>query len=302
MDRNIGSQCHQLGARQKGRGAFTLIELLVVVAITSVLMAVFVPALAKARRRARSMLGASNQKEIVRALNLYAIDNDNRYPESVATIGSATNWNWQGPFVLTNIGSRAPHLHRAMSEYLGEYIEDADIMVCPNAPKKYKHLQRAWDAGDHWDNPDSPLPGPWADWVKGSYCFYWNYTGLLEDRLFEGPRKLLGGRRQSALLVSCYFGYDHWRSPGAFGSCEKFAAARIIPEETASSAYWSQLKTDTFHLYTINVNLRAGYADGHVDNFAGSEVVTMKVIKERFANEPYDYGPGDFYLPISALH
>jgi hypothetical protein len=268
----------------------------VVLAIISVLMGIFVPALEKARRRARTMLGASNQNQIVRALNLYAIDNDNRYPPSVAKIGPGPDWSWKEPFVLTALESDAPKPHRAVSGYLREYIQDASTMFCPSAPKEVKYLQEAWDAGDRWNNPDTRL--------YGVYCFYSNYTGLLENGLFRGPRKLLGGRRQSELLVSCYFGYDHWRTEGSYGSCEKFPGAGVTPEVDASSAYWFRARTDTFDLDTIKIKLQAGYVDGHVETFTASDVVTMKVIKFRSTNPPtpYTYGPGDFYLPIDALY
>jgi prepilin-type N-terminal cleavage/methylation domain-containing protein len=288
----------RLSIIDRGRGAFTLLELLVALAVVSFLTAISLPALSRAKRQARRVKSMSNQRQIVEAVNLYALDNDNRYPESVATIGSATNWNWQEPFVLTSIESRAPHLHRAMSEYLGDYIRDAGMMVCPNAPKRYRHLQEAWQAGDRWNNPDTWL---FRDWVKGTYCFYWNYTGLLADRLFQGPRRLLGGRGQSSLMVTCYLGYDHWRSPDSFGSCQRFTKARLTAEGVASSAYWSRLKSDSCSLDTINARPHAAYTDGHVESFAAREAATMKVIKDRFTNQPYTYGPGDFYLPAGEL-
>jgi len=200
---------------------------------------------------------------------------------------------------------------RDIGEYLHSYIEDASIMFCPNAPKKYKYLQEAWDAGDAWNNPHTLLP---EDAMNGTYCFYWNYTGLLDGRLFKGPRNLLGGRGQSELLVSDYFGFANWRNEMcyggdyyAYGSCERFEGANVTPGEpeySAGSAYWSRLQSDSFNLNTIEIKLQAGYADGHVGSYTASEVATMKVIRDRFTNEPYEYdehGPGYFYVPIGGL-
>jgi hypothetical protein len=264
------------------------------VGIVSLLTAISLPILINVRRRALTMHGMKNQRQIVDGVNFYAMDNENRYPPSVATIGSTANWNWQAPFVLTGIDTHAANPHRAMSEYLRGYITDARTMFCPNAPKRYKYLQQAWDAGDAWNNPDTLFP---RDWIKGSYCFYWNYTGLLQNRLFKGPRCLFGERGQSKLLVSCYFGYNNWRSPNAFGSCEGFKGADITPERPESSAYWSRDAADGFDLHTIEVELHAGYTDGHVEKFTPADVTTMKVILNRFTYEPYEYGPGYFYLP-----
>ena len=33
------------------------------------------------------MIGAGNQRQIVEALSIYALDNNDRFPDSVATIG-----------------------------------------------------------------------------------------------------------------------------------------------------------------------------------------------------------------------
>jgi len=287
--------------RRPSRG-FTLLELLVVIFVVSVLTGILVPALSKARQQARIVLGTRNQREIVLGVNLFASDNDQQYPESVATIGDVSlSWNWQEPMMLTGFRARSPRLHRSMSAYLRPYIEDAATMYCPSAPQKYKHLQGAWDAGDEWDNPETP---PVLDPMSGTYCFYWNYTGYLQEReyLFRGPQSTAGGPGRSKLLVSDYFGYDHHRNRDAYGSCEKFAAASIAEGSLLSSAYWSD--RGRAGAGAPEIKLHAGYTDGHVESFSASDTLTMKVIRYPETGEPYldGIGPGDFYLPRNALH
>ena len=288
--------------RKRPNRAFTLIELLVVISVISLLAGVLLPALSKAKQQARKLLGVSNQRHIVSAAVLYASDNDQRYPESVATLGDIS-WNWGEPTILTGLSVRSPRMHRSMSAYLQDYIEDASTMFCPNTPRKYKYLQQAWDAGDDWDNPQtSPVQDP----VKGTYCFYWNYIGYLQERdyLFKGPRNSAGGWWQSKLLVSDYFGYDHHRNPNSYGSCEKFPGASITEGTLLSSAYWSD-KGNTVP-GAPDIRLNAGYTDGHVESFSSSDTVAMRVIKVPQTGEPYPYGdgigPGFFYLPRKALH
>ena len=140
--------------------------------IVSFLTVALLPALNRARRQARTFQGMNNQRHIVNACNLFALNNNDRYPPSVATVGFNGIWNWSDPRKIIGKHQRTPAVHRAISEYLGPYIEDADVMFCPNAPQKYKWLRDAWQAGDNWDNPDTAIP---KDPVGGTYCFWWNY-------------------------------------------------------------------------------------------------------------------------------
>ncbi|MBO4632113.1 MAG: prepilin-type N-terminal cleavage/methylation domain-containing protein, partial [Lentisphaeria bacterium] len=62
------------------RGYFTLVELLIVIAIIAILTALSLPALNRARERAKSIDCVSNLKQIQLALNGYANDSQDAFP------------------------------------------------------------------------------------------------------------------------------------------------------------------------------------------------------------------------------
>ncbi len=283
--------------------AFTLIELLVVISIITTLLAISAPALIGVRRQATALLAMRGQREVAGAVNLFAGDNDDFYPPSVATVGVQDNWNWSEPTKLIGEKTRSPQVHRSMSAYLRSYVEDAKTISCPSVPRQYTYLQEAWDAGDEWDNPDTPVV---SDPVWGTYCFYWGYIGYLGQprTLFRGPSgPAAGGRQQSRLLMTDYLGFGNWRSPESFASCEKLPGAEIFAERNVEPSLW--LATGDPNTAKPAIKLRAAFTDEHVETYHPSDTIPMRVPRTADGVPPWPDGgasPGVFYLPRSALH
>ncbi len=81
---------------------FTLIELLVVIAIIAILAAMLLPALAKAREKARSISCVSRQKQAMTQILIYFSDNNDTFVSYGAKNGSAV-YNWWGEVLFPEI-------------------------------------------------------------------------------------------------------------------------------------------------------------------------------------------------------
>ena len=115
----------ELGGWEPGRGrAFTLIELLVVIAIIAILAALLLPALARAKEKAKCIACLSNLRQVGVSLTLYTDSQDNKVPSAV-TYGS-----------VAGDPSTAPNTVQYTDEYggvpLALNVANPHVFWCPS--------------------------------------------------------------------------------------------------------------------------------------------------------------------------
>lgn len=162
--------------------AFTLVELLVVIAVIAILVSLLLPALSRAKFSSEKAVCASNMRQWGIAVQLYASDNQDSFPDD-----SEAELNWAGKRLQDFF------VNYLIKEVSGTVKEKNHVLFCPT-----QKWHRYWD-----------FSHPTSDPVLFGYQFVpsrdtnstgWNYNshGLGG---WAGKRKLGGAFKQAPTLI-----------------------------------------------------------------------------------------------------
>jgi prepilin-type N-terminal cleavage/methylation domain-containing protein len=190
--------------RRQSTPGFTLIELLVVIAIIAILAALLLPALASAKNKAKRIQCASGMRQLGLGMNIFAVDNTDRYPPAGWANGSDTQPKFQmswDSFINSYIGG-----HTSQTDLQQGYLLAGDvpnILQCPLdtfpkvqwvggtdpifALRSYAMNSVGPNQGSQWQVESANRTYPFPP-IQNGVGIFWHDNGLLPDWNAPGYR------------------------------------------------------------------------------------------------------------------
>lgn len=189
--------------QSESRSGFTLIELLVVIAIIAILASMLLPALTKAKGKAKSIQCAGNLKQFGIAASLYSDDNDDYVvPTYVLREGNyQMTHSWPG--LLNNyMGHNWPTRSSAVSV---RKPSDYPAAVCPADRDRFGYSHNYYCGIE--------TSGAWVWYFKRGQATRPTNTGLLVDGIWLARptfwRPFLGGNSAPAANKDVVVNFHH---------------------------------------------------------------------------------------------
>jgi prepilin-type N-terminal cleavage/methylation domain-containing protein len=143
-----------LRAAQTARG-FTLIELLTVIAIIGILAAIVIPTMGTVREKAERAVDSNKLREILKAAQIYAGDNQDRLPDPQAITNAILQapqpaWRWPGILAKNNILTD-PTFYFTKNDPAFNAAAPVQFIITPSAARNQMHPSFVQNRSPSWE-------------------------------------------------------------------------------------------------------------------------------------------------------
>ncbi len=249
------------------RTGFTLIELIVVVSITALLVAILLPALARSRQQAKSVLCSSNIKQLLAGLMMYEAEN--------ATLPHAFHYAPMNPPPCGYAGNKvfdppAWWWFNYTTDFCASDNRKKDALYCP--ANKITNIELKGYV----------LHGNYG--VNQSICKIPENSSILDEE-FTGTSLRTSDIRQPSralLIVDCGYAMISWCHAAA---SPPIALGNTLIEDTAyipglrinkARKLWPGQEDDAINGRHPGKTVNVGFASGHTDRLHADDLLVEK--------------------------
>lgn len=172
--------------RSGRRSAFSLIELLVVISVAVILTGLMLPAMSSVREDARSIICASNQRQLAMAIFMYAREHQDELPYS-----EPLRWDPAAPqeLMAAHHGDGRVEWDSLGLLFQWHYCEQGEVFYCPSHDGEHPFERYAAS----WQHPSGPTPPEFLETVYTNfhYCGDVEWESGQRRRLVDSNRLVL---------------------------------------------------------------------------------------------------------------